>query len=55
MQCNKEASSPSSQQAPTLSGSYEQLHRFSIEQPEQFWDDMILHFLNQNQILFEKL
>jgi Acyl-coenzyme A synthetases/AMP-(fatty) acid ligases len=38
MQCNKEASSPSSQQAPTLSGSYEQLHRFSIEQPEQFWE-----------------
>ena len=25
------------------------------KQPEQFWDDMILHFLNQNQILFEKL
>ena len=39
MQCNKEASSPSPQQAPTLSGSYEQLHRFSIEQPEQFWKE----------------
>ena len=25
------------------------------KQPEQFWDDMILQFLNQNQILFEKL
>lgn len=23
------------------------------KQPEQFWDDMILHFLNQNQILLK--
>ena len=25
---------------------YEDFYRQSIEQPEQFWDDMILHFLN---------
>ena len=32
------------------------LRTFSMDKrPEQLWDDMILHFLDQNQILFEQL
>ena len=39
MQCNNAASLSSSQQTPVFNGSYEQLHRYSIEQPEAFWEE----------------